>query len=82
MNRQIIDLAFYEGEGNLEEPQRFIEDFLVNSELPLPKTFVLGVGFNEKDGWFVIEFNSSWGAGLNFCNPEKVIECIRAATNH
>jgi len=48
-------------------------------DLDLPTTFVLDLGYNEKLGWFVIEFNSSWGAGLNFCKPEKVVECIRAA---
>lgn len=79
LNRDIKDLAFYEGNGDIEEPKRFIKNFLANSKLNLPKTFVLDVGFNEKDGWFIIEFNSSWGAGLNFCKPEKVINCIRAA---
>lgn len=82
LNREIKDLSFYEGEGNIEKPKEFIEDFLANSELNLPKTFVLDVGFNEKDDWFIIEFNSSWGAGLNFCKPEKVIECIREAANN
>ncbi len=82
LNREIKDIAFYEGEGNIENPKHFIEDFLANSELNLPKTFVLDVGFNEKDDWFIIEFNSSWGAGLNFCKPVKVIECIREAANN
>lgn len=81
LNRKIKDLAFYEGSGNLEKPKQFIDDFLINCTLNLPNTFVLDIGFNDKDGWFVIEFNSSWGAGLNFCKPEKVIECIRAAAN-
>ncbi|MFK7771843.1 MAG: ATP-grasp domain-containing protein [Saprospiraceae bacterium] len=80
LNREIKDLAFYEGEGNLETPLRFIKFFLKECDVDFPSTFVLDVGFNEKLGWFVIEFNSSWGAGLNFCNAEKVISCIRAAT--
>ncbi len=80
LNREIKDLAFYEGSGELEQPRKFIESFLENSKLELPKTFVLDVGFNEQDGWFVIEFNSSWGAGLNGCEPGKVMACIREAT--
>ena len=80
LNKKIIDLAFYEGEGELEAPKKMIEDFLQDTKLDLPKTFVLDVGFNKVDGWFLIEFNSSWGAGLNFCDPRKVIDCIKAAT--
>jgi hypothetical protein len=82
LNREIKDLAYYEGSGTLDAPRKFIEDFLANSKLELPRTFVLDVGFNEKDGWFVIEFNSSWGAGLNFCEPNKVMECIREAARN
>lgn len=79
LNREIKDVAFYEGEGKIESPKKFIQEFLQECKFDLPKTFVLDVGFNEKLGWFVIEFNSSWGAGLNFCKAEKVIECIREA---
>ncbi len=79
LDRKVKDLAFYEGNGNVSEAREFIDDFLTNCKLNLPKTFVLDIGFNEKDTWFVVEFNSSWGAGLNFCKPEKVIDCIREA---
>ena len=79
LNREIKDLAFYEGDGNIGIPKKFIKEFLKECDFDLPKTFVLDVGFNEKLGWFVIEFNSSWGAGLNFCKAEKVIDCIREA---
>lgn len=79
LDRKIADLAFYEGEGELEKPKRFLDDFLSNSNVDLPKTFVVDLGYNHKLGWFIIEFNSSWGAGLNNCNPSKVIACIREA---
>jgi len=80
LNREIQDLAFYEGSGDINEARAFIEEFMETCDLELPKTFVLDIGFNEDDKWFVIEFNSSWGAGLNFCDPQKVIHCIREAT--
>jgi len=79
LNKTIQDLAFYEGSGKLDEPRQFIEKFLSTTPIDLPKTFVLDIGYNEKDQWFIIEFNASWGAGLNFCKPEKVIDCIQAA---
>ena len=80
LNNQVQDLAFYEGEGDIQEPKIFIENFLKESNTKLPLTYVLDLGFNQQSGWFIIEFNASWGAGLNFCNPEKVLDCIFAAT--
>lgn len=80
LNQRVADLAYYEGEGDIEEPARFAQDFLDNSKTDLPKTFVMDLGYDPKLGWFVIEFNSSWGSGLNSCLPEKVISCIKAAT--
>jgi len=80
LNRTILDLAYYEGEGELNGAREFIDSFLEDSSIKLPHTFVLDIGFNDKDKWFVIEFNSSWGSGLNSCDPNKVIDCIREAT--
>lgn len=80
LNQNVEDLAFYEGEGSIDSAKQFIDDFLETCEIELPRTFVLDVGYNELDGWFIIEFNASWGA-LNFCNPRKVINCIRETTS-
>lgn len=80
LNQKIMDLAYYEGNGELALPKDFIRSFLENSKISLPSSFVLDIGWNQKQGWFIIEVNSSWGAGLNSCNPEKVINCIREAT--
>lgn len=80
LDKTISDLAFYEGQGNIEDAKRFGLEFLNNCRILLPKTFVMDLGFNEIDGWFVIEFNSAWGAGLNGCNPNKIIDCIISAT--
>ena len=80
LNKKIIDLAYYEGKGLLEEARNFINQFLKETELDLPTTFVLDIGYFENGGWCIIEFNSTWGAGLNFCDPIKVIDCIKAAT--
>lgn len=78
--RTIADLAYYEGQGNVEEAQVFIEAFLKEQSADLPLTYVMDLGFNQDLGWFVIEFNACWGAGLNGCDPAKVISCIDAAT--
>jgi len=80
LDNQIQDLAFYEGNGSLGAAENFIKTFLEESIFSFPKSFVLDIGFNQKLGWFIIEFNAAWGAGLNFCQPQKVINCIRTAT--
>lgn len=81
LDRQIQDLALYEGKADLQEAQQFINDFLQSEAASsLPRYFVLDVGYILAKGWCIIEFNSSWGAGLNHCLPHKVIGCIEAAT--
>ena len=82
LKNKVADLAFYHGEGNTKEAKEFIDDFIFEKGSLLPKTFVLDIGFNKNQGWFVIEFNSVWGAGLNNCRPEKIISCIKEATSN
>lgn len=80
LDGKIMDIAYYEGEGELEEAKEFARDFLQNTKIKLSKAFVLDLAYNSNSGWFVLEFNASWGAGLNSCNAEKVIDCIKSAT--
>jgi hypothetical protein len=80
MNGEIKDLALYEGYGDLNEARIFLAEFLKNSSDDLPDTFVVDLAYNEHTGWFVLEFNACWGAGLNNCSAEKVIDCIINAT--
>jgi len=80
LHGQIMDAAFYEGKGDLQTAIPFIKSFLASTPLALPSTFVLDIGWNSQDGWFIIEFNSSWGAGLNGCQADKILPCILEAT--
>lgn len=80
LNQKILDAALYEGTANLDSAYQFLNCFLDECTVNLPKSYVLDLGYNNTDGWFIIEFNSSWGAGLNACNPDKVINGIREAT--
>lgn len=76
----VLDAAYYEGKGDIDAPKQFIQKFLTNKKIELPESFVLDLGFNKSSGWFIIEFNASWGAGLNNCSPDLVIKGIEAAT--
>ncbi len=79
LHNQLQDIALYEGNGSLPEAQDFVNDFLTNVS-ELPATFAIDVAYADSRGWFVLEFNASWGAGLNHCQPQKVIPCVQAAT--
>jgi hypothetical protein len=76
----VKDISFYEGSASLEEGVKFATDFVEHNKDHLPAVVVIDIGFNEQIGWFVIEFNACWGAGLNNCKAEKVIDCIIGAT--
>lgn len=80
LNRDLLDVAIYEGKTDLDKGIAFLQDFLKDSTISLPKTFVIDIGYNTDFAWFIIEFNSSWGAGLNNCDPKKVIDAIIEAT--
>ncbi|MEY3444238.1 MAG: hypothetical protein RLZZ519_2519 [Bacteroidota bacterium] len=72
--------ALYEGEGDLAEAELLVSAFALAHASDLPRTYVVDLAFNPELGWFLLEFNSAWGAGLNGCDPQKVLQCIAAAT--
>lgn len=80
LERNILDIATYEGDADVEGARKFLVTFLADQSFDLPHCLVIDVGFNSELGWFIIEFNSSWGAGLNSCDPTKVIQAIVEAT--
>lgn len=80
MNGEIKDIALYEGSAKLEVGREFLSSFIDNNRCDLSDVVVVDIAFNELIGWFVLEFNACWGAGLNNCNAEKVIDCIINAT--
>jgi hypothetical protein len=77
---KIMDMALYEGFAEIEIGRVFLQDFIENNKQLLPTTLVIDLAFNHTIGWFILEFNACWGAGLNNCKADKVIDCILAAT--
>lgn len=82
MNGIIRDIALYEGTADITSGEQFLVDFLAVHGSQLPATVVIDIAFSEHTGWFILEFNACWGAGLNNCRAEKVIDCIIAATHN
>ena len=80
LNGVVMDIAFYEGSADLQEGEEFVSDFIADNKNQLPRAVVVDIAYSGQAGWFVLEFNACWGAGLNNCNAGKVIECIIGAT--
>jgi hypothetical protein len=78
MDGLVLDAAVYDGNPEAAGAATFVED-LTNS-MPLPRAVVVDVGFIDGRGWAVIEFNAAWGAGLNGCDPDKILPAIVAAS--
>lgn len=74
------DMAFYEGSASLSDCRKFLIDFLGTYKDQLPEVLVVDLAYSKHRGWFILEFNACWGAGLNHCRAEKVIACIINAT--
>ena len=76
----VKDIALYEGSGDLTTGKIFLNNFIDNSKKQLPSVVVVDLAYSNDLGWFVLEFNACWGAGLNNCKAENVIDCIVGAT--
>ncbi|MCP4163014.1 MAG: ATP-grasp domain-containing protein [Deltaproteobacteria bacterium] len=74
----ILDCSVYEGSGDLENAKSFLKECI--AEIQIPETCVIDFGEIEGKGWALVEFNASWGAGLNGCKAEKVLPAIIDAT--
>lgn len=70
--------AIYEGTGNVNVAAKTCE--LIAMALDLPEAVVLDVGLLSDGRWAFVEANAAWGAGLNGCDPSRVVPCIAAAT--
>jgi hypothetical protein len=80
MSGEVRDIAFYEGNADLADAKAFIAEFAVANKEQLPAVVVADIAYAPQTGWFVLEFNACWGAGLNNCNAENVLDCILSAT--
>ncbi len=76
-DRQVLDCVLYDGQG---EESGALEVAQKVAQLEgTPHGFVVDLG-RLQGRWVVVEFHPSWGAGLNGCDPDKVLLAIAAAT--
>jgi hypothetical protein len=79
-NGVVMDIALYEGSADLTSGKQFVSAFINANKQHLPNVLVVDIAFSNQIGWFILEFNACWGAGLNNCRADKVIDCIVGAT--
>lgn len=75
----VATCAIYEGDARVDDATAF--GSAVASRVQLPKTCVVDLALIAQRGCAVVEFNSTWGAGLNGCDPDAVVECLVHATS-
>ena len=78
LDARVADCAVYEGDKDIDGAAE--TGLAVATALRLPRTVVVDLGWLENRGWVVIEFNATWGSGLNGCRPERVVPCLAAAS--
>ena len=78
LDGRVLDAAVYEGTPEVAEAIQFVA--ALTQAMALPRAVVVDVGCVAGRGWAVIEFNATWGAGLNGCDPEKVWSSVIAAS--
>ncbi len=78
LNGRVLDSAIYEGAAGIAGAEEFVTKFA--QVVSLPRAIVVDVGFIAGRGWGIIEFNAAWGAGLNGCDPQRVLPAILAAS--
>ena len=54
----------------------FVNEFLNDSKIKLPKAIVVDFGYIKDLGWALIEANPVYSSGIYACDPEKVLEVI------
>lgn len=78
LDGQVLDAAFYEGEGDRAAGVAFGTALLPH--VKTPHAVVVDVGRLPDGEWALIELNAAWGAGLNGCSAVCVLPAIAQAS--
>jgi hypothetical protein len=78
LHGRVVSAAAYEGRASLDAAGLFASAFA--SDADVPAALALDVGEILGRGWAVIELNPIWGAGLNGCDPHRMVDCLEVAT--
>jgi hypothetical protein len=76
LDSRVLDCVMYDGVGDLDRAREFAMQAAAHCPC---SPVVMDIAHSTRAGWFVLEFNSVWGAGLNGCSPELVYPAIAEA---
>lgn len=93
LHRRLHTFSIYSRGGELQRTQgfvsseqedsalrQFVERILSDVRVDLPDAVVLDVGALRDGRWACVELNAAWGAGIYGCDPERVLDVVRAAS--
>lgn len=94
LNRALHTFSVYSRGGELQREhgfhsssveddalRAFVDRLLADPRVILPKATVLDVGTLRDGRWACVEQNAAWGAGIYGCDPERVLDVVRAASS-
>lgn len=93
LDRKLKTFSIYSRHGELQREQGFtaseeekravtgfVARILLDARVELPRATVIDVGTLVDGRWACVEQNAAWGAGIYGCDPEDVLEVVRAAS--
>lgn len=93
LDRRLHTFSIYSRRGELQREhgfasapeedealRRFAERLLSDPRVSLPRATVIDVGTLRDGRWACVEQNAAWGAGIYGCDPERVLDVLRAAS--
>ena len=73
--------GFHSSSAEDDALRAFVDRMLADPHVILPKATVLDVGTLRGGRWACVEQNAAWGAGIYGCDPERVLDVVRAASS-
>lgn len=93
LDRKVQTFSIYHRNGELQreagfqhsheeedELLAFMLRLLADESVDLPRATVIDAGIISDCGWAVVEQNAAWGSGIYGCDPERLLEVLRYAS--
>lgn len=89
LDRQVLAISAYYCRGRLiswlgtwalDRAKAFAEQLLADQSISIPDACVIDVGYIARYGWAVVEMNAAWSSGIYECDPDAVLDVVRAAS--
>ena len=72
------DGEWFATNDEIESATRLVESVVGDHRVDLPPGVVIDVGNIAHRGWAVVEANPAWGSGIYGCDPDRILDILRA----